>query len=149
MRELGTSLVNFRVEVRNMKRFALIGLLAVSLAVSVPGLTAETSVAAAQAAAQTWLGLVDAGNYSQSWSTAAKHLQESIPESKWDSHISEIRSRLGPVQSRSLAAEQAESGERVVVRFATHFEHKADATEVVTSIKDSDGQWRVEAYSIK
>jgi hypothetical protein len=138
-----------------MKRIAAVGLLAVSLAVSMQGLTADASVAAAQAAAQTWLGLLDAGNYPQSWNTAAKHLQESIPESKWVSHISEVRSQLGAVQSRSVAAEfersqpGAPGGERVVVRFATHFEHKADATEIVTSIKDSDGQWRVEAYSIK
>jgi hypothetical protein len=119
------------------------------------GLTADASVAAAQAAAQAWLALLDAGKYSQSWSTAAKVVQESHPESQWVPHISAIRSRLGAVQSRSLAAESAQSkpgapqGEHVVVRFTTHFEHKADAAEIVTLRKDSDGQWRVEGYSIK
>ena len=139
-----------------MKRFAGIGLLAVSLVVSLQGFTADASVAAAQAAAQAWVALLDAGNYPQSWSTAAKHLQGSIPESQWVTRISGIRGQLGAVQSRSVASTEfvpakpgAALGEHVVVRFATHFEHKADAKEIVTSVKDADGQWRVDAYSIK
>jgi hypothetical protein len=138
-----------------MKRFVSIGLLAVSLAASGQGVTADTSVAAGEAAARAWVALLDAGNYSQSWSTSAQHLRGSIPESQWVRHISEVRGRLGAVQSRSLkSAEFVPSrpgapGERVQVRYATHFEHQADAIEVVTPIKDPDGQWRVEAYSIK
>lgn len=139
-----------------MKHFLSIGLLAVSLAASIQGLAEDTSVAAARTAAQAWVGLLDAGNYSQSWSTAAKHIRDTIPESKWVSHISEFRGRLGAVQSRSLvAADFAHSqvpgapGERVVVRYATHFEHQANASEFVTMVKDADGQWRMDGYNIK
>jgi hypothetical protein len=139
-----------------MKRFAGIGLLAVSLAASIQGLSADTSVTAAEAAAQSWLGLVDAGNYSQSWSTAASHLRDSIPESQWVSRMTEIRTHLGPVKSRSLKSAEfanahpgAPDGEHVVIRYTTSFEHKADAIETVTPMKDPDGQWRVNAYSIK
>jgi hypothetical protein len=139
-----------------MKRFAGIGLLAVSLVASIQGLTADTPVVAtAEAAAQAWLGLLDSGDYSQSWSTAAKHLRDSIPESQWISRLSEERGGQGAVQSRSLESAEfvpskagAPEGEHVVIRFATDFEHHAGATETVMPMKDSDGQWRVVAYSI-
>ena len=40
-------------------------------------------------------------------------------------------------------------GEYVIVQFNSSFEHKADATETVTPMKDPDGQWRVSGYFIK
>jgi hypothetical protein len=139
-----------------MKRFAGIGLLAVALAASVQGLTVDNTIAAAEAAAQAWLRLVDSGDYSQSWSTAARHLQGSIAESEWVSRLSEERGRLGAVRSRSLKSAEYEQskpgdprGQHVVIRFATSFEHHADATETVMPMRDADGQWRVDAYSIK
>ena len=139
-----------------MRRYGSIGLLAVFLTASMQGLTADANVAAAEAAAQSWLALLDAGNYSQTWSTAATHLRNSIPESQWVSRLTEIRSHVGSVKSRSLKSAEfvqaqsgATAGEHVTIRFATQFEHKPDATEIVTPTKDSDGQWRVDAYSIK
>ncbi|MFZ1904212.1 MAG: DUF4019 domain-containing protein [Steroidobacteraceae bacterium] len=139
-----------------MKRFAGIGLLAVSLVASIQGLTAATPVVATAArGAQAWLGLLDTGDYSQTWSTAAKHLRDSISESQWISRLSEERGSQGAVQSRSLESAEfvpskpgAPEGEHVVIRFATDFEHHAGATETEVLIKDSDGQWRVDAYSI-
>jgi hypothetical protein len=41
------------------------------------------------------------------------------------------------------------SGDYVVVKFNTSFEHEAEATETVTPMKDSDGRWRVSGYYIK
>jgi len=40
-------------------------------------------------------------------------------------------------------------GGYVVIKFNTNFEHQAAATETVTPMKDSDGEWRVSGYYIK
>lgn len=139
-----------------MKLFASIGVIAVFLGMSIQGLTADTPVGAAEVAAQAWLALLDAGNYSQSWSTAAKHFRDSIAESQWASRISAVRNPLGAVKSRSISSAKLEhslpgapDGDYVVIRFATSFEHKADATETVTPTKDADGEWRVSGYYIR
>jgi hypothetical protein len=139
-----------------MKRVAGIGVLAVALAASVQGLTVDNTIAAAEASAQAWLALLDAGNYSESWASAASHLRDTIPESQWVARLSTERGSLGAVTSRSLTSAEFEQsragapeGQHVVIRFATSFEHKPDAVEIVMPLKDSDGRWRVDAYSIK
>ena len=43
----------------------------------------------------------------------------------------------------------APDGEYVVVKHATSFENKADATETLIAMKDKDGTWRVSGYFIK
>lgn len=120
------------------------------------GFGADEQVAAAEAAAQTWLGLLDNGNYAQSWSTAAKHFRDSIAQSRWESQVSAVRGPLGTVKSRRVASARFErslpgapDGEYVVIQFTSSFEHKAAATELVTPMKDADGQWRVSGYYIR
>jgi hypothetical protein len=114
--------------------------------------TAET----AETAALTWLALVDAGNYSESWNTAAALFRNAVPQSQWVSKVAAARAPLGSVKTRRVASSQsmhslpgAPDGEYVVIRFTTSFEQKAEATETVTPMKDPDGHWRVSGYSIR
>src|ERR1700739_3687193 len=130
-------------EVRTMIRMAWIGLI-VLLGTWTQGSGADDPVAAAESAAQTWLGLLDNGDYSHSWSTAAKPFRESISESQWTSRISAVRVPLGGVKSRKVISARFEralpgapDGEYVVIQFSTTFEHKAAATETVTPMKDA------------
>jgi hypothetical protein len=117
---------------------------------------ADDPVPAAEAAAQSWLALIDSANYAQSWTTAAKHFRDSVPESQWESQAAAVRGPLGAVKSRRIAAARfarslpgAPDGEYVVIQYATSFEHKAEATETVTPMKDADGQWHVTGYFIR
>jgi hypothetical protein len=110
----------------------------------------------AQSAALAWLALVDAGNYAQSWSTAAAYFKNALPQSEWVSKVGAVRGPLGAVTSRREASSRATSslpgapdGEYVVIHFTTSFEHKAEATETVTPMKDPDGHWRVVGYYIR
>jgi hypothetical protein len=139
-----------------MKRFAAIAVLACFLGAAGQGSGADAPVAAAEAVAQTWLGLLDAGNYAQSWSAAAKHFRDSIAQAQWESRVSAVRGPLGAVKSRRIASARFErslpgapDGEYVVIQFSTSFEHKAEATETVTPAKEADGQWRVSGYYIR
>jgi hypothetical protein len=138
-----------------MKRFAAITALAL-LGASIQSFSDDTPVAAAQAAALKWLGLLDTQDYAQSWSTAAKHFRDSIAKSQWESQASAVRGPLGAVKSRRVTSAKFEhslpgapDGDYVVIQFSTSFERKAAATETVTPMKDADGQWRVTGYYIR
>jgi hypothetical protein len=118
--------------------------------------SADTSPVTAEASALTWLQLVDAGNYAQSWTTAASYLKGAVTQSQWTSDLAALRSSLGPVKSRQIVSAQftrslprAPEGEYVVIRFVTNFEKKAGVTEIVTPMKDADGHWLVTGYYIK
>jgi hypothetical protein len=121
-----------------------------------PGCSAADTPEAAQAAALSWLALVDAGSYSDSWNTAAALFRNAVPQSQWVSKVAAVRGPLGAVKTRHVASSQpmrslpgAPDGEYVVIRFTTSFEQKADATETVTPMKDPDGHWRVSGYYIR
>ena len=107
-------------------------------------------------AAESWLALVDAGDYAKSWDTAAAYFQGAITKEKWGQTLKGVRPPLGRVLSRKVKTKQyatsvpgAPDGEYVVIQFETSFENKADAVETVTPMKDPDGKWRVSGYFIR
>jgi opacity protein-like surface antigen len=139
-----------------MKLLASVATLAVLIGASLQASVADTPEASAEAAAQSWLGLVDAGDYAKSWDTSARNFRHSIPQSQWVSQVAAVRGPLGAVKSRRVASATfarslpgAPDGEYVVIKFSTSFEHKAEAAETVTPMKDPDGQWRVSGYFVK
>ena len=139
-----------------MKLFASIATLAVLTGAALQPSAADTPESAAQAAAETWLGLLDRGDYAKSWDAAAKVFRDSISQSQWMARASAVLGPLGTVKSRRLGSARfarslpgAPDGEYVVIQFATSFEHKAEATETVTPMKDPDGQWRVSGYVVR
>jgi Protein of unknown function (DUF4019) len=112
--------------------------------------------AAAESAALTWLGLVDGGNYAQSWSSASTIFRQKVSESQWQSAASGTRGPLGSLKSRTLrsatpksALPGAPDGQYVVLQFDSSFEHKASAVETVTPMLDADGKWHVSGYYIR
>ncbi len=118
--------------------------------------SANAPPAAAEAASLGWLGLVDAGDYAQSWASGAEYFRNSILESQWVASIAQVRGPLGALRSRHLVSAKffrslpgAPDGEYVVIQFASSFEKKAAATESVTPMKDPDGRWRVSGYYIR
>jgi len=107
-------------------------------------------------AAESWLALVDAGEYGKSWEESAQLFRGALGKEKWEQSMRAVRKPLGDVASRKVqSAEYAASlpgapdGEYVVVRFGTSFTNKKVAVETVTPMKDPDGAWRVSGYYIK
>jgi hypothetical protein len=110
----------------------------------------------AQAAAVTWLALIDAGNYSASWNAASSLFRQHVSQSQWQTAAAGARAPFGRLKSRKLQSAKytstlpgAPDGEYVVVTFASSFENKASAIETVTPMVDADGTWRVSGYYIR
>lgn len=106
--------------------------------------------------AEVWLKLVDDGKYVESWDAAVGYFRNAVPKEQWQQQLRAARAPLGQLRSRILRSTVfmtslpgAPDGEYVVVQFDASFEHKQQAVETVTPMKDDDGQWRVSGYYIK
>lgn len=115
----------------------------------------EEKEAAALRAAESWLVLVDAGNYSESWDAAAGYLQNAVGRDQLKQALDAARRPLGKALSRQLKSKSfmtalpgAPDGQYVVIQFETSFEHKRSGIETVTPMMDRDGRWRVSGYYI-
>ena len=111
---------------------------------------------AAQTSAASWLALVDAGKYGESWDAAAAAFRSAVTRSQWEAALEQVRRPLGKLVSRKLRGAKfttdlpgAPAGEYVVIQYDTSFEHRASATETITPMKDKDGSWRVSGYFIQ
>jgi hypothetical protein len=124
--------------------------------VAAPIRAAEAREDAAQAAAESWLALVDGGKCQESWKEAAELFKHAVTAEQWEQAVSAVRGPLGEVVSRKVKSRKhahelpgAPDGEYVVIQFETRFEKKASAIETVTPMLDPDGTWRVSGYFVK
>ena len=106
-------------------------------------------------AAKTWVGLVDAKRWDDSWATAGTLFKSQMPQPRWALTIAPVREPLGAVSSRvvngvtkSKSLPGAPDGEYEIVQFETTFANKADATETVVLSHEATG-WKVDGYFIK
>jgi len=134
-------------------------LAAVGLALlAVSALRADDKAAsekAADAIAQKWLSVVDVGNYADSWKEAAAAFRKAVTADQWSAALNASRGSYGKLVSRKLKSAEyrtslpgAPDGEYVVLQYDSSFEHKKNAVETVTPMKDG-GAWRVSGYYIK
>jgi hypothetical protein len=108
------------------------------------------------AAGSSWLKIVDAAQYDDSWEQACAYFKGVVPKDQWVRQIAGVRGPLGPVLSREVASAEystklpgAPDGEYVVIQYRTSFENKANAVETVTPMRDPDGVYRVSGYYIR
>src|SRR6516165_10844949 len=111
---------------------------------------------AAKKGAESWLAVVDKGDYAVSYDEAASLFKLAITKEDWLQKIRAARGPLGTVVSRKLKGAQyktslpgAPDGEYVVIQYDTSFENKRSAVETITPTRDKDGQWRVSGYFIR
>ncbi len=111
---------------------------------------------AAIKSAESWLALVDAGEYDESWNEAAAYFRSAVKKDDWVASLGAVRSPLGTTVSRSLKGATyvtelpgAPDGEYVVIQFETAFSKKGSSVETITPMKDEDGRWRVSGYFIR
>jgi len=134
----------------------LLGLLGAGVGAGITFAAADKPEDAAQAAAEAWLTIVDAGRYDDSWSAAAKLFQVAVTREQWRQAATAARGPLGNLVSRKVTSRQfattlpgAPDGRYVVLQFAAVYKAKASAVETVTVMVDPDGAWRVSGYFIK
>ncbi len=121
-----------------------------------PVLADETAEKSALEASDSWLALVDSGQYAKSWQTAAALFKNSLTQEQWSQSLKAARKPLGRVIRRSTKSKQyttnlpgAPDGEYVVIQYETVFENKKSSVETVTPMLDKDGKWRVSGYYIR
>ena len=130
-------------------------LIAAVLVDRMAALAAEKPDEAAQAAAQKWLALVDAGNYGESWESAASAFKKALTKEQWVDAVGKARGPLGKLESRTLLGAKlmtelpnAPKGEYEVMQYEAKFPGQT-AVETITPMKDADGVWRVSGYYIR
>jgi hypothetical protein len=111
---------------------------------------------AATAAVEVWLAVVDDHRYADSWQTAASIFKKAVPQEQWVALMNSRRAPLGKVLSRHAKGRQftrtlpgAPDGQYVVCQYETSFENRKSAAELVSSVLDADGQWRVVGYFVR
>ncbi len=110
----------------------------------------------AQASAESWLALVDAGNYGQSWEQAASFFKGKVSKADWEKMVGSVRSQVGKSENRTLSSAQymttlpgAPDGQYVVIQYKSAFTNQPTTIETIVPMLDTDGKWRVSGYFIK
>lgn len=122
-----------------------------------PSLTQQGPEDAAQAIGESWLKIVDAGNYGESWDEAATVFKGAVTKEQWAGAASGARAPLGNLVSRTLASRQitdqpppgAPAGKYAILRYTTAFANAAATNELVVLILDGDRGWRVGGYTVR
>ena len=111
---------------------------------------------AGQLAAAGWLLLLDRKDWGTAWDTSAAMFRATVPLPAWMDGIPKVREPLGAMVERSPAdavyrnqLQGKPAGDYVTAVFNTRFENKPDAQEVVTTVREPDGKWRVTGYAAR
>lgn len=144
-------------------RKTLLAATALSLMVLIPAAVAAPSSALptspeeeAQAAAEAWLALLDAGDYEASWSEASMMFQGAVTAEAWAEQMGAVRAQVGEVESRELVVAEAvtdppgaPAGEYVQLRYQSAFGSAGRLAEVVAAVYEEDRGWRVAGYIVQ
>jgi hypothetical protein len=137
-----------------MKKIALITLLALLAASAV--IAQDTKTEPAQKSADSWLALVDKGDYAATYEQASSTFKAAIAKDKWVDTLKTVRSPLGKLVSRKLQDARytrqlpgVPDGEYVLVQYQTSFENKQESAETVVMQLEKDGAWKPSGYFIK
>jgi len=111
--------------------------------------------AAGALAAGGWLLLLDRGDWGRAWESSSAVFRGAVPLAAWMDGIPKVRAPLGRLAERAPADAVYKTtlpgrpdGEYVTVIFNSKFEQKP-VQEVVTTVRDADGKWRVTGYSTR
>jgi hypothetical protein len=103
-------------------------------------------------AAAGWLMLLDRRDWGRAWETSASVFRSKVPLGTWMDTIPKVREPFGnvverqPVESKYTTTLHGEpDGEYVSVIFRSKFADH-ELAEVVTTVRDTDGKWRVTGY---
>lgn len=109
---------------------------------------ADTASVAAQ-----WLKLIDDGKYGDSWDFGSKTFQFTIKRDEWVKAQEKLRQPLGKLSSRKLIEQRTAknpkglpAGDYMVLYYKSSFSNRPEANELVTMVRESDGNWRVLTY---
>lgn len=112
---------------------------------------------AGQFAAQAWLMLLDRKDWGTAWDTSSGSFRQKVPLGAWMDNIPKLRDPLGKFVEREPAEVAykktlagSPDGDYVTSNFVTRFDKKGEpVVETVTTVRESDGRWRVTGYTAR
>ncbi len=111
-------------------------------------------------AMESWLHIVDKGDYAKSWSEASAVFRGAVSSEQWTAACGSVRGPLGQLKARKLASALYQTsvpmpggkvlkGDFVIAQFESTYDNLKFALETVTFEKDKDGAWKASGYYIK
>ena len=104
---------------------------------------------------ESWLALIDQGDYAKSWETAGDSFHKAVTKNDWEATLTGVRKPLGDLISRKVSTtNQTEKlpdmpdGSYFVAVFDTAFAGMESAAETVIFTKEKKGQWKAAGYLI-
>lgn len=106
-----------------------------------------------QLAAAGWLSMLDRGNWGGAYEASSQLFRNMVPIGAWMDSIPGVRAPFGAFESRTASTVAYKTtltgrpdGEYVTAIFESQFADKKDVEELVTTVREADGQWRVIGY---
>ncbi len=106
-----------------------------------------------QLAAAGWLSMLDRGNWGGAYEASSQLFRNMVPIGAWMDGIPGVRAPFGAFQGRTASTVAYKTslagrpdGEYVTAVFDSQFADKKEVEEVVTTVREADGQWRVIGY---
>lgn len=110
---------------------------------------------AGQNSAQAWLQLLDRKDWGTAWDASAMMFRQTVPLGTWMDNVPKLREPFGAfverqpgvaIYKKTLAGRP--DGDYVSVVFVSKFANK-QVEEIVTTVRETDGRWRVTGYQTK
>jgi D-alanyl-D-alanine carboxypeptidase len=110
----------------------------------------ETDKISLQKLTESWLQLIDAGKFAESWDELSAELKTKHAREKWQSDLQPFLGKVGKIKSRKFKSIDYTDpvADIVALDFDSSFTKFPALTETVTLTLDKDGKWRVAGYSI-
>jgi hypothetical protein len=108
---------------------------------------------AGKLAAHAWLALLDRQDWGTAWDAASAVFRKNVPLGSWMDQIPKVRQPFGALVERqaqgavyktTLPGQPA--GQYVTVMFTSKYA-KQTVQELVTTVRERDGHWRVTGYN--
>ena len=110
---------------------------------------------AATLVASGWLLLLDRRDWGRAWETSAGVFRSTVPLGAWMDGIPKARD-LGDFIEREPdeavyrnTLEGRPNGDYVTIFYSSKFSKKDDVVEIVTTVREPDGKWRVTGYQTR
>ncbi len=106
---------------------------------------------AVQKLAESWLSLIDGGDFDKAWDQMSERIKGRVPKDAWENLIRNYQRENGKVKSRKLITINTPGPDRklVVVQFDTEFLKRASPATESVLLELEDGEWRITSYSIR
>ena len=98
--------------------------------------------------AESWVRLIDAGKFSESWDRISAELKAKYTRETWPAALEPFLKKVGKLKVRKLKSVVASEPGVIAVDFDSSFSKLKVATETVFLKLEKDGKWHISSYSI-